>query len=125
MAKGKNRQADPDATIKLLVQRRDGNVVIEVPAYWRVTFGYINPSSSGMAAHRGDGHCLRLWEGEKLRAVLCDVTGFRDLSIPYAKEIRKETGSSEWSHDSTGEFKETVKRKTDRELVVENPDDPF
>jgi hypothetical protein len=103
------RQADPDAKIVLLVKRdRGGDFTIEVPADWKVTFGAVNP---GSPPHGRDLHCLRIWEGEKLRAVFCDVRGFRDLSIPLAVKISKETGSASWVQDSTGNFERSEKRQ--------------
>jgi hypothetical protein len=95
-----------------------GNFLIEIPAHWKVTFSAVNPN-----AHQGgyrDGHCLRVYEGEKQRAVFGDVVGFRDMSIPYAVEIRKETGSSQWERDSNGSFKENIEVNVERRL--EAPD---
>lgn len=104
-----NRQADPDAKITLLVQRdRNGDFTIQIPASWKVTFGAVNPGSG----HSGrDLHCLRIYEGEKLRAVYCDVRGFRDLSIPMAVKVTKETGSASWVHDSDGNFERNESRQ--------------
>lgn len=119
MTRKKNRQCEVDPPlVKYLVQRGKGNFLIEVPAHWKVTFSAVNPQSQGVG-HR-DGHCLRIYEGEKQRAVFCDVTGYRDMSIPYAIEIRKETGSSTWESDSTGNFKENIEVSVDRRL--ETPD---
>lgn len=109
-----NRQSNPDETIQYLVQRRGSNFLIEIPAHWKVTFAAVNPNSQGVG-HR-DGHCLRVYEGEKQRAVFGDVTGFRDMSIPYAIEVRKETGSSSWERDSNGNFKENIEVSVDRRL---------
>lgn len=104
-----NRQADPDAKINLLVQRdRGSDFTMEVPASWKITFGAVNP---GAPPHGRDLHCLRVWEGEKLRAVFCDVRGFRDLSIPLAVKVSKETGSANWVQDSMGNFERNSKRQ--------------
>lgn len=110
----KNRQLDEDATIQYLVQRRNGNFLIEIPAHWKVTFSAVNPNAQQHGYK--DGHCLRIYEGEKQRAVFGDVTGFRDMSIPYAVEVRKETGSSTWERDSNGNFKENTEVSVDRRL---------
>jgi hypothetical protein len=118
MRRTKNRQSDPEETIQYLVQRVKGTFLIEIPAHWKVTFSAVNPN-----AHQGgyrDGHCLRVYEGEKQRAVFGDVVGFRDMSIPYAVEIRKETGSSQWERDSNGSFKENIEVNVERRL--EAPD---
>lgn len=108
-------------TIKYLVKEGGGRgsssqFVIEIPANWKVTFSSVNPNSQGM---RGDGYCLRVYEGEKLRAVYCDIVAFRDLSIPMAREIRRETGSSSWENDSDGNFSESRSVSVDRQLVTE------
>lgn len=103
-----NRQADPAANVTLLVQReRGGDFTIQIPASWKVTFGAVNPGSQ---PHGRDLHCLRVWEGEKLRAVYCDVRGFRDLAIPMAVKVTKETGAASWMQDSTGNFERSESR---------------
>jgi hypothetical protein len=105
-----NRQADPDAKVTLLVQRdRNGDFTIQIPASWKVTFGAVNPGNGNVGRH--DLHCLRIYEGEKLRAVYCDVRGFRDLSIPMAVKVSKETGSASWVHDSDGNFERSERRQ--------------
>jgi hypothetical protein len=120
-----NRQKDPDEIIKYLVLGRNGDFVIEVPAHWKLTFGYVNPASSGGGGFK-EGHCLRCWEGEKLRAVFGDVTGFRDMAIPLARKVQKETGSAEWTRDSLGNFKESRDGNVETSLVLESSeDDPF
>jgi hypothetical protein len=116
----KNRQSDPDAIIKLLVLQDRGEFVLEISASWKVTFGAVNPG--GQMSGR-DLHCLRVYEGEKLRAVFCDVRGFRDLAIPLARKVTKETGSAEWTMDSAGNFDRHEKRAI--ESTVEPEEIPF
>lgn len=102
----KNRQNAPKdqmQKIKYLVQevgRGGGAFVIEIPADWRVTFSNVNPAQ-GMGGGR-DGYCLRVYEGEKLRAVYGSVIGFRDLSIPLARKVQTEVGSAQWTRDDAG-----------------------
>jgi hypothetical protein len=104
-----NRQADPEAKVSLLVKRdRDQDFIVEIPAAWKVTFGAVNP---GAPPHGRDLHCLRIWEGEKLRCVFCDVRGFRDLSIPLAIKVAKETGAASWTQDSNGNFERSSSRQ--------------
>lgn len=103
-----NRQADPDATIRYLVQQQSSEFIIEIPATWKVTFGAVNP---GAPPHGRDLHCMRLWEGEKLRAVHCDVRGFRDLAIPLARKVQSETRASTWTQDSAGNFTASFERE--------------
>lgn len=118
-----NRQKT-DAKVRYLVQRsREADVIIEVPARWKITFGYVNPSRSGDAYGRGEGHCLRLYEGEKLRAVMGNVLGFRDLNIPLAKKFEKESGESQWSQDSEGNFEESTTRQIESGFSVEEIED--
>lgn len=115
----------PDEKVKYLVSGKN-EFVIEVPASWRLTFGYVNPNRSGDGYQRGEGHALRVWEGEKLRAVYCDVKGFRDLSIPLARKVTKETGSATWTMDSQGNFEEHKKVDVESALMLEAGDDiPF
>jgi hypothetical protein len=129
MARKKLRQNMEGETLKYLVREGggrkfggggEGQFVIEIPASWKVTFSSVNPNSQ----HPGE-YCLRVWEGEKLRAVYCDVVAFRDLSIPMAREIRKETGSSTWENDSDGNFSESRTVSVDRAMLVEDVDQPF
>lgn len=118
----KNRQNKEGELIKYYVSRsgKEGDCIIEIPAHWRVTFGYVNPSSSGDAYRRNEGHCLRLYEGEKLRTVMGDVTGIRDLSIPLARKYEKESGQSSWSRDSEGNFQEENQRALEAKFVPED-----
>jgi hypothetical protein len=115
------RQRDtPDEQIKYLVSQAGGKeFVLEVAASWKVTFGFVNPSKSSDGYSRGDGHCLRVWEGEKLRAVFGNVTGFRDMSIPLARKVETQTGSAQWTMDSTGNFDRTEKVEVEQEFLPE------
>lgn len=120
MARKKLRQNLPDETIRYLVKEggrnfgEDGkHFVIEVPADWKVTFANVNPNSPQGG---NGGHCLRVYEGEKLRAVYCDIIGFRDLSIPFAREVSQSVGKREWESDSEGNFSEKTEISVDRRL---------
>lgn len=113
------RQKDPDAKIRYLVTRPTEDFVIEVPASWKVTFGSVNPSKGAYNSH--ELHCLRVWEGEKCRGVFCDVRGFRDLAIPFARKVQSETRASTWSADSEGNFSGTTKRQIESSTWA--PDD--
>jgi hypothetical protein len=104
------RQKDPEATVRYLVNQDKGEFVIEISAAWKVTFGAVNPGA-GNGSGRYDLHCLRVYEGEKLRAVYCDVKGFRDLSIPMARKVQSEMRESSWTQDSAGNFKARAERK--------------
>ena len=104
---------DPAPTVKYLVLQQGGEFVIELPADYKLTFGAVNPA--GQMSGR-DLHCLRVYDGANtrsahLRAVYCDVRGFRDLSIPLARKVQKETGSTNWTMDSEGGFETTRKRE--------------
>lgn len=119
------RQKDPDSTIRYLVNQDKGEFVIEIPAAWKVTFGAVNPSA-GNGSGRYDLHCLRVYEGEKLRAVYCDVKGFRDLSIAMARKVQSEMRESTWTQDSEGNFEAVAKRQLgESAFVVENEEVPF
>lgn len=101
---------DEPSSKKYLVTTQSGEFVLELDPAWKLTFGAVNPGADGMA--RRDLHCLRVWETkERLRAVFCDVRGFRDLSIPLARKVHKETGSAEWTMDSEGNFERSQRRQ--------------
>lgn len=88
--------------IKYLVERSGKpDFLMEVPANWKVTFGAVNP---GGQMGRHDLHCVRVWEGEKLRGVFCDCRGLRDLSIPFATKNVQTESKAEWTRDSDGNF---------------------
>ena len=105
---------EPESTTKYLVLQAGGEFVIEVPSDYKLTFGAVNPGNGAVGGR--DLHCLRVYDGpnaktSNLRAVYCDVRGFRDLSIPLARKVQKETGSSSWTMDSEGGFERTAKRE--------------
>lgn len=123
----RNRQADPNATVKYLIKvARAEDFIIEIPAHWKVTFSSVNPTTQ---SHGGDAHCVRVWEGEKLRAVYGNIVGFRDLSIPTMRKVTREAGESTWVDDGMGTFERATKVNRSSEFVsdaVELPaaDDP-
>jgi hypothetical protein len=121
--KKQHRQAaaDPEKISYLVQRERAPDFVLEVPADWKMTFGAVNPGSQS----HSHLHCVRVWEGEKLRAVFCDVRGFRDLSLPLAMKIERETGSASWEQDSTGNFERTAKRQIESSYVEDPPGIPF
>lgn len=127
--KKKLRQNEADTKIRYLVKEGGGgrftnddgkHFVIEVPASWKVTFSSVNPNSQ---QHAG-GYCLRVYEGEKLRAVYCDIIAFRDLSIPFARERSTTVGKREWESDSEGNFSENTEISVDRRLEGNMDDIP-
>lgn len=118
-------------TVKYLVIQDRGEFVLELPRGWKLTFGAVNP---GAPPHGRDLHCLRVWEGTNsktapLRAVFADVRGFRDLSLPLARKVTKETGSAEWTMDSEGNFDRRAMRKLeshyDGDAIPTLTDDAF
>lgn len=124
----KTRTRKPKADekkIKYLVSAAPADFVIELPASWRLTFGAVNPGAgNGMGRH--DLHCLRVYEGQKLRGVYTDVKGFRDLSIPLARKVSSEVGNASWNMDSAGGFERQEKVQRDERLVLEAETDiPF
>ena len=120
----RQKAADP-ATLSYLVQRGgQPDVIIQIRADWRLTFGAVNPGAQ--TTGRYDLHCLRVYEGEKLRAVLCDVKSFRDQSIPLARKVESETGSASWTSDSDGNFERNESRQIEASFEADDPDDiPF
>jgi hypothetical protein len=94
---------------------RGSDFVIELPDDFEVTFATINPTD-----HAGRGLALRVYEkvGSKKfqRACYTDVKGFRDLSIPLMRKVERQTGNSEWTSDSEGNFSERLEVKKDYEL---------
>jgi hypothetical protein len=109
--------------VKYLVSDSKGEFVIEMAKQgWKVTFANVNPAARGEGGYggRGEGHCLRVWEGTALRAVFANVTGVRDLAIPLARRVEKQTGSASWTMDSAGNFEGTRKVDVESALVLES-----
>lgn len=113
-------------TTRYLVTDARGQFIIEVPSFWQVTFGAVNP---GGAMGGRDLHCLRVWEGagtsKRLRAVFCDVRGIRDLALPLARKVERESGSATWTADSAGNFDRQTRREVEAGFVEEGTDAPF
>jgi len=118
---------EPVPHTRFYVRCRDGDFVLEVPSDWKLTFGAVNP---GSPPHGHDLHCLRVWGGTNsktapLKAVFCNFSGFRDLSLPLARKVSKETGSTEWTRDDDQTLFES-KRQLTSEWTDSRPDDiPF
>ena len=114
---------------KFYVQCAQGDFVIELPAGYRVTFGAVNPGGNPQGMSHRDLHCLRVWDGPgksaMLRAVFCDVRGIRDLSIPLARKITKETGAASWSRDDLGNFEQQSARQLEAEWIDTPEQDAF
>jgi hypothetical protein len=122
---------ETDPKIEVLIQQQGGDFIIEIPPEWKLTFGAVNP---GSPPHGRDLHCVRVWDGPnaktaRLKAVYCDCRGFRDLSIPLARKVQKETGSASWVHDSAGNFERSERREVETHIVrddgLEPGDIPF
>lgn len=113
----------PDA-IKLLVTDSRGQFVIELPPGYRVTFGAVNPGTGSPGSYERGLHCLRVWDGPgksaRLRAVFADVRGIRDLSLPFARKIEKETGSAQWSRDDLGNFEQSSVRQIETSIIEDD-----
>jgi hypothetical protein len=120
-------EPDEDEVRTYFVRCQDGDFMLEIPSSYKLTFGAVNPSSQ---THSHDLHCLRIYDGPNaknaaLRAVFCNVSGFRDLSMPLARKTTKETGSAEWSRDDGSEIV-TRKRELEHSYTTDDPDDiPF
>jgi hypothetical protein len=101
---------------RYLVTTQTAEFVIEVDSDWKLTFGAVNP---GAPPHGRDLHCLRIWDGPNaktahLRAVFCDVRGFRDLSLPLARKLETQTSAAEWKYDSDGGYESKHRRQIEK-----------
>jgi hypothetical protein len=99
---------------KLYVSCADGDFVVELPPGHRITFGAVNPGGNPQGMVGRELHCLRVWEGPgksaMLRAVFCNVRGVRDLALPLARKVSKETGAASWHRDDLGNFEQSSQR---------------
>ena len=106
-----------DEPIKYLVTTARGEFVIELPPFYKLTFGAVNPGGNPQGMSGRDLHCLRIWErhtggkADRLRAVFCDVKGFRDLSIPLARKVEVQTGAAQWTRDDMGNFEQSSRHE--------------
>lgn len=116
-------ETSSDEKKNYLVKSTHGeDFIIQLKANWKLTFAAVNPAS---AQSYSKGFCLRVYEGQKLRAVYANVEGFRDLSIPLVRKVSKETGNASWTRDDAGNFEQHTKVDVDSELILESGDDPF
>jgi hypothetical protein len=117
------RQKDtPEELVTYLVQRSgQPDFQMQVPAAWKLTFGAVNPGAPDAQGGYRDRslHCLRVYEGEKVRAVFCDVRGFRDMSIKFARKIEVESGSATWARDDAGNYEASEKRQLEARFEAE------
>lgn len=126
MAKNTSGLTEEIGTTQYLVKQHRDEFVIELPSNWKITFASVNPTSAHAAVR--DGYCLRVYEmpGEKLKAVFDSVISVRDMSIPLARKIKVETGSSSWVKDSSGNFKQETDVTVESSLVLETGEgNPF
>lgn len=122
------QRKNPEEKIQYLIQQARGeDFIIEIPAYWKVTFGRVNPALEGERGFNStNAHCVRVWEGEKLRAVFGNATGMRDLSIPLARKVVRTESEETYKSDSLGNFDLKSSRKMiDQGYEVVEDDDPF
>ena len=98
----------------LLLQMKDDEYKIVIPATARITFGptipYQKKDKNGYSRENHDGYSLRVYENEKndsLIAVFAGLSSFRDISIPQSKLIIREAGKSVWKSDEEGYKVET------------------
>lgn len=120
------QRSKPEEPIQYLVRCTEGDFIFEAPASWKVTFAEVNPDRSQRRSSYENAHCVRVWEGEKLRAVFCNCIGLRDLSIPLARKVVKTESKSEYESDSLGNFKSSSTRKMlDMGYEVLEDESPF
>lgn len=92
----------------LFLETTDGEFRITIPAGARVTFGPTVPyEKKGNSYEPGGprGYSLRVYQNSKndsLMAVFGGVRSFRDTSIPHAKLIVREAGTTVWKSDEEG-----------------------
>ena len=96
--------------------RSEGKLRITVPEDWKVTFGPVSPGGK----YGGGGElALRFYESDtKQRAIFTDVVSFRDLSIPVQRQLKKSSGSQEWTADENG-TESKAQTKVEREWKAE------
>lgn len=113
MAASTRQRKNPEEKIQYLISNTKGeDFIIEIPAFWKVTFGRVNPALEGERGfNQTNGHCVRVWEGEKLRAVFGNATGLRDLSIPLARKVTRTESEETYKSDSAGNFTLNSSRK--------------
>jgi hypothetical protein len=119
---------EPVPKVRYYVRCRDGDFILEIPADYKVTFAAVNPASQMTGR---DLHCMRVYDGPSaqkanLRAVFNNVSGFRDLSLPVARKITRETGSATWARDDDQTlFEEKRELESEWRDDDNNPDIPF
>jgi hypothetical protein len=104
-----------------LVERHSEVLQVTVPDDWKVTFGPVFTPTKG--GYGGPDNCLRFYESkDKQRAIFTQVRGFRDLSIPVKKQVKKVQSKSESARDHKSE-KQAVQQETELYWVDAVTDD--
>lgn len=90
---------------------------ITVPDDAKITFGPWAPPPAKAAAFERTEHAkgtLRIYQGSKENIIACfsPVSGFRDLTMPYAEEVAREEGAVIWKDDEHGYTREDKVRRS-------------
>lgn len=90
-----------EATRTLLVQKGKGEQFrITIPADCKVTFSKVIPQGDRSFEAT---YALRIYKTESQQlAVFCGVTGFRDLSLRFEREVVTESGEVTWEQGEDG-----------------------
>lgn len=113
-----------DKIVYVLELKSGSQRKLTVPSTWKVTFGPTTPyeRKDGMSGRHGEGTwALRLYDGDKLRAIFTDVRAFRDMAIEIS-EKRTRTKRQTIHKASKHGGKAVVAEATIEEWV--NPDEP-
>lgn len=117
MAREKKQKEEVVKGRTLLVTEQGGTEFkITIPAGGRVTFGPTVPyAAKAQQFGSSQGWSLRVYESAaatSLIACFSGVAAFRDVDIPHARAIVKESGKTLWKSDETGyEVTESVQRE--------------
>ena len=98
-----------EVTIKtyLIKTSRDGELQIDIPDNWKVTYGPVSPGA------RNGELALRIYEAEtKQRAIFTGVQSFRDLSIPVRRKVTSTEGFITWEQNEDGESENRSVKRT-------------
>lgn len=96
--------SDTIETTTYEIETNRGTYRITVPSTWKVTYGPVSPGKFG-----DGGNALRIYEDEKRqRAMLTNVTSFRDISLPTLKLNKTVKGKTTWEVADEHEDHSTV-----------------
>lgn len=105
------------ADLRIIVgEDSKGEFKIKIPRSYKLTFGPNVPYARKEGSIRAlEGYALRVYDGDKVVACLCNVNWFRDDDIQLYRVVEKVVSNTVWKSEKDG-YENTETKRTIREL---------